>query len=209
MRMKLQVIKMKDPMIDTVFLQNYFEECVKEECRDDQSRQHLPIFKITDQNNRNGTRVKFIFKLDGHEKCKKRYFNNSRDLKIADCVIVMKHRDEQYCFIIELKSGNSKKKINALQQIVDTYTRLEELELQYRHKMKEKKKRGEEKTEITKANLRSFIYLKKTSSKLVASLKQHKEKYGGKPYFVYTIKPENLRGKNLEEAVSFILKKTN
>ena len=200
---------MKNPVIDTVFLQKYFEECVKGECRDEQSRQILPIFKMTDQKSHNGTYVKFIFKLDEDKECRERYFNNIRGLKVADCVVVVKHNDQLYCFIIELKSGITKTNTNALQQILNTCTRLKELEQAYRNEMKDEKREMEREIQIIEANLRSFIYLKKTSVHLVSSLKQHGKQRGKNRYPVCTIMPKDLQGKNLKKAISFILEKTN
>ena len=192
---------MKDPVIDTVFLQNYFEACVKGECSDDQSRQSLPIFKVTDRKTQDATCVKFIVKLDGHEECKKRYFNNIRGLKVADCVIVVKHNDKLYSFIIELKSSG-KKMTHVVKQIKDTYSQLKRLEQTY-HDAK-----TEEKREM--AILRDFLYLENTTGNFMSNLgQQYKRKGKKRDPPVPIITSDHLRGKDLKEAVSFVLKKTN
>ena len=187
--------------IDIFFLQSYFEECKMRECQDDQSNQLLPVFEMSDQNSQDETCVKFIFKLDGHKKCKERYFNKIQGLKVADCVVVVMHNNELYSFIIELKSSSWK--INhAVKQIEDTYIRLKRLEQRYHDAKTEKKRKM--------ANLRDFLYLERTTSNFMFSLRQHRKRRRGKrdpPRAI--IMSEHLQGKDLKEAVSFVLQKTN
>ena len=196
-----QVIRMVNAEIDIFFLQSYFEECMRSECQDDQSNQLLPVFKVSNSQIQDGTRVKFIFKLDGHKKCRERYFNNIQGLKIADCVIVVKHNNELYSFIIELKLSK-RGMTHAVKQIEDTYMQLKKLEQMY-HDTKIEKKR-----EI--AMLRDFLYLEKTTSIFMANLAEYRKKRGKNqdpPGAIITSK--HLQEKNLKEVVSFILDKMN